>query len=61
MTASPRTLRHGVAIGLRHVAYIAIAFVFVFSRVRKLADQIIESQRKEIDEMKALIEELKQR
>lgn len=29
MTASPRTLRHGVAIGLRHVAYIAIAFVFV--------------------------------
>ena len=30
-------------------------------RVRKLADQIIESQRKEIDEMKALIEELKNR
>jgi uncharacterized protein (DUF305 family) len=27
-------------------------------RVRKLADQIIETQRKEIDEMKALIEEL---
>jgi hypothetical protein len=27
-------------------------------RVRKLADQIIESQRKEIDEMKALIKEL---
>jgi uncharacterized protein (DUF305 family) len=28
------------------------------SRVRKLADQIIESQRKEIDEMKALIKDL---
>jgi uncharacterized protein (DUF305 family) len=28
-------------------------------RVRKLADQIIESQRKEIDEMKTLIEELR--
>jgi len=27
-------------------------------RVRKLADQIIEAQRKEIDQMKALIEEL---
>ena len=27
-------------------------------RVRKLADQIIESQRKEIEEMKALIEEI---
>jgi uncharacterized protein (DUF305 family) len=30
-------------------------------RVRKLADQIIESQRKEIDEMKAPIEELEAR
>ena len=30
-------------------------------RVRKLADQIIESQRREIDEMKALIEELESR
>jgi uncharacterized protein (DUF305 family) len=28
------------------------------SRVRKLADEIIESQRREIDEMKALIGEL---
>jgi uncharacterized protein (DUF305 family) len=27
-------------------------------RVRKLADEIIESQRREIDEMKALIAEL---
>ena len=27
-------------------------------RVRKLADEIIESQRREIDEMKALIEDL---
>jgi hypothetical protein len=31
------------------------------SRVRKLADQIIESQRREIDEMKALIDELESR
>lgn len=30
-------------------------------RVRKLADQIIESQRKEIAEMKALIEDLEQK
>lgn len=30
-------------------------------RVRKLADQIIESQRKEIEEMKALIEEIERR
>lgn len=30
-------------------------------RVRKLADQIIESQRKEIDQMKALVEELEKR
>jgi uncharacterized protein (DUF305 family) len=30
-------------------------------RVRELADQIIESQRKEIAEMKALIEELEQK
>jgi uncharacterized protein (DUF305 family) len=27
-------------------------------RVRKLADEIIESQRREIDEMKSLIEDL---
>ena len=30
-------------------------------RVRKLADQIIESQRREIDEMKALIRDLESR
>jgi hypothetical protein len=30
-------------------------------RVRKLADQIIESQRREIDEMKTLIKELEER
>jgi uncharacterized protein (DUF305 family) len=30
-------------------------------RVRKLADQIIESQRKEIDEMKTLLEELEKK
>jgi uncharacterized protein (DUF305 family) len=30
-------------------------------RVRKLADQIIEAQRREIEEMKALIRELESR
>jgi uncharacterized protein (DUF305 family) len=30
-------------------------------RVRKLADQIIESQRREIEEMKALIRDLESR
>ena len=53
MTASPRTLRHSVAIGLRHVAYIAIAtwkgisywMIFIIGGLQNISPEIYDAAR----------------